>query len=115
MALKRGSIVLVPFLFTDLSNYKIRPSLILNPIDKEDFLIFFISSNITEKINPTDFKITKDMEIFKETGLKYDSLVKCNKMTTIAKKIIFGELGELPMDIMKTEINERLKIALSIT
>ena len=114
MSLKRGSIVLVPFHFTDLSNYKVRPGLILNIMEKNDLLVAFISKVIPQLPSPTDFLINKNMKLFIQSGLKYDSVIKCNKIATLSTSLIFGELGELSDDVMKSEINKRLKIALGI-
>lgn len=114
MSLKRGSIVVIPFHFTDLSNYKIRPGLILNITQQNDLLVAFISKVIPKVLSPTDFLITKDTKLFIDSGLKYDSVIKCNKITTLSASLVLGELGELPDNIMNTEINKRLKIALSI-
>ena len=115
MSLKRGSIVFIPFHFTDLSNYKIRPGLVLNTTEQNDLLIAFISKVIPQVVGPADFLITKDTKLFIDSGLKYDSIVKCNKITTLSASLILGELGELPDNVMKTEINKRLKIALGIS
>lgn len=115
MSLQRGSIVLVPFPFTDLSNYKIRPALVIsNPEDESNILLAFITSVIYAHLKETDYKINRSDPFFNETGLKSDSIIKCNKLATISKKIIFGRIGDLNKNIMTTEINIRLKKALSI-
>ena len=115
MSLKRGSIVFIPFHFTDLWNYKIRPGLILNTAEQDGLLVAFISKVIPQVIGPADFLITKDTKLFIDSGLKYDSVIKCNKITTLSASLVLGESGELPDNVMKAEINKRLKIALGIS
>ena len=115
MSLERGSIILVPFPFTDLSDYKIRPALVINNLHPEqDIIVVFITSVIYKPLKPTDFQINKSDAFFQETGLKVDSIAKCNKLATISKNIIFGRIGNLSEKIMIQEIDARLKIALAI-
>lgn len=115
MSLKRGSIILVPFPFTDLSNYKIRPALVIsNSEEEEDIIVAFITSVIYDLLKLTDYKINKSDLFFNETGLKTDSIVKCNKLATISKNIILGRIGDIRESIMIKEVDTRLKIVLSI-
>ena len=88
MSLKRGSIVFIPFHFTDLSNYKIRPGLILNTTEQNDLLIAFISKVIPQVVSPTDFLITKGTKLYIDSGLKYNSVIKCNKITTLSASLV---------------------------
>lgn len=115
MSLHRGSIILVPFPFTDLSNHKIRPALVISALeDEQDIIVAFITSVIFDPLKSTDYKINKSDRFFSETGLKADSIVKCNKLATLSKNIILGRIGDLSENIMIKEIDPRLKFALSI-
>lgn len=115
MSISRGTIILVPFPFTDLSNFKIRPALVVSSSDlKEDIIVAFITSVIPGTLNKTDFKIIKSESHFEGSGLKKDSVVKCDKISTLSKSIVLGGIGELSIETMNTEINCRLKTALSL-
>ena len=115
MALQRGSTILIPFPFTDLSHYKIRPALVISAQeDEQDVIVAFITSVIYDPLKQTDYKINKLDKFFSETGLKANSIVKCNKLATLSKNIILGRIGDLPENLMTDEIDSRLKIALSI-
>ncbi len=46
-------------------------------------------------------------------GLKVDSVIKLDKIATILKDLIVGELGELDEDIKK-EVNGKLKRIMQI-
>lgn len=107
---KRGAIVLIPFPFTDLSANKVRPALIIskNRNRNDDIVVVFISSIVKGRIFNTDVKIKKDHKNFKKTGLKTDSMIKVDKIATLNKKIIIGELGVLNKQILK-EVNKKLK------
>lgn len=102
----KGKIVLVPFPFTDLSFAKLRPALIIHE-GKRDVVVAFISSRIPAEISDTDVMITSKHPAFKRTGLKTDSAIKLDKIATILKELIVGELGEIDENLRK-EINEKL-------
>jgi len=112
---KRGVIVLVPFPFTDLSSVKLRPALVVSSsrLNQQDVIVLFISSVKNRRSTAVDLVITKDGRNFIQTGLKTESVFKCNKIATLDKCVVLGEIGFLPPDWMK-KIDQRLKIALNL-
>ena len=50
---------------------------------------------------------------FKKTGLKLNSVIKLDKIATVLKDLIVGELGELDEE-MRQEVNRKLKKMLKI-
>ena len=103
---KRGKIVLVPFPFTDMTNTKIRPALVVY-VGKKDAIVAFISSKIPDFADETEVIIKSHDQSFKKTGLKTSSVIKLDKITTIDKSLIYGELGEIDDDLRR-EINEKI-------
>ena len=101
----KGKIVLIPFPFTDLSSTKLRPALVLYE-SKHDVVALFISSR-TENPKPTDIIIDKKHPEFKQTGLKVTSALRIDKIATISKELILGEIGEVGSKL-KTEINRKI-------
>lgn len=99
-----GKIVLIPFPFTDLSSAKLRPALILSKTQKskENVIVSFITSSIPSKIPPNCYLLKRNNKIFKDTGLKTDSLIRFDKIATLSKKIILGELGKIQKENLKT-------------
>lgn len=88
---KRGSIVLVPFPFSDLSGQKIRPALVLSTNKKPaDVVVVFITS----KFKPNS-KMAVSVKPTKYNGLKAVSTVVCDKIATLDVKIIIGQIGSL--------------------
>ena len=87
--MKKGSIVLIPFPFTDLKGSKIRPAVILNKSEL-DVTICFITSELK-------WKTEYDVSVFPSgsNGLKVPSLIRTNKLATIDSTLVLGELGEL--------------------
>ena len=90
----KGKIVLIPFPFTDLTNYKLRPALVIHEGDK-DVIVAFISSRIPNTLSEYEIVISKDHPEFKLTGLKVDSVIKLNKIATVLRDLVYGEIGEL--------------------
>lgn len=111
MNLCRGDIVLVPFPFTDLSDQKVRPAVILTPDPKSsDILIAFISSSEPKELQPTDFILKAEHPDFPLCGLKRTSIFKMNKLLTVQRSLIIRRLGKVSPSI-QNELDLRLKTA----
>jgi mRNA interferase MazF len=108
----KGKIVLVPFPFTDLTVAKLRPALVIYEGDK-DVVTAFISSKVPSKLSGVDILITKNYAGFGKTGLKTDSVIKLDKIATVLKDLIAGELGELDEELRQA-VNRKLKKAIEI-
>jgi mRNA interferase MazF len=113
--MKKGDIVLVDFYFTDFSNFKQRPALIVssNQSNEADVMVAFITSVISLPIHPTHLLVSTDNIEFASTGLKANSMIKCDKLMTVNKKLIVGKIGEISLDMIK-KIDDKLLIALDI-
>jgi mRNA interferase MazF len=108
----KGKIVLIPFPFTDLTATKLRPALVLYEGEK-DVVAAFISSR-TEKPKTTDIIINEKHPEFKQTGLKLASIIKLDKVATISKSLIVGEIGEAGTKIKKA-INHKITELYTLT
>jgi len=103
--MSKGDIVLIPFPFTDLSGQKVRPALILYTEKKgEDCIVAFLSSIKSKGLHYFDLPIVSS----NHNGLKINSLLKINKIATLEKKTILGQLGRLESSYM-TEVNKKLR------
>ena len=87
--MKKGSVILIPFPFTDLRGSKIRPAVVLSKSDL-DVTICFITSELK-------WKTECDISVFpsETNGLKVPSLIRTCKIATIDSALVLGELGEL--------------------
>lgn len=90
----KGKIILVPFPFTDLTAAKLRPALVIYEGEK-DVILSFISSKVPLKPSNVDIILRKSHSGFAKSGLKLDSVIKLDKIATVLKDLIVGELGEL--------------------
>ncbi|MBU1661270.1 MAG: type II toxin-antitoxin system PemK/MazF family toxin [Chloroflexi bacterium] len=115
--IKRGSVVLVRYPFTDLSGTKIRPAVVLTPdhllTQLDDVLCLFISSSLPAKLLPTDFVLELHHPSFAKTGLKYRSVLRSHKLALLHKSLVLRVLGRMDRDLT-SEINQRLRIALGL-
>ncbi len=85
----KGDIVLVPFPFTDLTGNKLRPAVILVE-SRDDVIVAFITS---QGKRDDDYSIKLDVS--ETNGLKVNSHLRLNKITTLDKDLIEGKLGVL--------------------
>jgi mRNA interferase MazF len=114
--MKRGKIVLTPFPFTNLTESKLRPAIVVSESSREnaDVILAFITSVFDGRKSAAteEFLSSTDPE-FAATGLKKDSVFKMDKLATIARSIIIGELGEVSAELQE-KLDAKLKIALAL-
>ena len=106
---KRGDIVLTPFPFSDLSGQKIRPALILSKqAISNDVVVVFITTKTKSKNAPA-IAVTPS----KKNGLKVASVIICDKIATLDKKIIIGSIGTLEKSV-QTKVDAALTKVLGL-
>lgn len=90
---RRGAVVLVEFVFSERTDTKKRPALVISSDDyhnsRQEVIIAAITSNIT-RVLVGDTKL----DYWKEAGLKYPSLV-AGIIQTIKATMVIRELGRL--------------------
>ncbi|WP_309745220.1 MULTISPECIES: type II toxin-antitoxin system PemK/MazF family toxin [unclassified Chamaesiphon] len=96
MSIAKGDIILVPFPFTDLSEPKLRPAVVLWVDDKgQDVTLCFISSQAIERVTDDESIIlSSDLE-FVQTGLKSTSKVRVARIITLERSLLQRRLGQL--------------------
>lgn len=87
----KGDVVVVPFPFSDLSNSKKRPALVLASLEGEDLKL----SQITSKNIFDSYSIEIKTSDFSNGTLNKDSNVRPNKIFTADKNIILYKIGNL--------------------
>ena len=114
--MKRGKIVLTPFPFTDLTRNKVRPALIVSSsfTNNSDVILAFISTVFNaSKLSRTDELISSTDVDFAATGLKKNSVFKMDKLATIERSILLGEIGEVSA-ALQAKLDAKLKVALNL-
>lgn len=99
----KGDVVVIPFPFTDLSDYKKRPALVAAELESDDLILCQITS---QKIKDK-YAIPLEDEDFKTGGLKKKSNVRPNRIFTADKAIILYRAGRLK-EVKMREITEKI-------
>jgi mRNA interferase MazF len=96
---KRASVALVRFPYTDLSDSKVRPAVIVTAdtylARAEDVLCAFISSVLPDPLLPTDIIISSTHPDFSRTGLKRSSVFRTHKLVLLDRELVYSKLGDL--------------------
>jgi mRNA interferase MazF len=114
--MKRGTVVLTVFPFTDLQSSKRRPAVVVSAVEspRGDVIVAFISSVLPDFPMGTDYVIEKNHEDFERSGLLKASVIKADKLATLNKKIFTGILGEFSDGTMQA-FDDCLKKALALS
>ncbi|UIE39772.1 type II toxin-antitoxin system PemK/MazF family toxin [Leptodesmis sichuanensis] len=114
MPLAKGDIVLVPFPFTDLSQTKLRPAVVLW-VDSQgqDITLCFISSQNLKDATPDEVILTPDESEFAQTGLKVASKIRVARIVTLERRLLQRRLGKLGQQHLQ-RLNEALKLAFQL-
>lgn len=90
--INKGDIILIPFPFSDLSNSKLRPSLVLG-IDSSDVNVVFITSNLEDKNHTVAIMPSET------NGIKLKSCIRYSKVASLDIKMSIGKIGKLEKEI----------------
>lgn len=96
-----GDIIVIDYPYTDFSDSKKRPCLVLKD-DSEDMLVCFISSQMSLRSH-SDLLIKKDAQ----NQLRADSVIKIGKINVVHKLFFHKKIGILP-ERNKKEVKESL-------
>lgn len=109
MPLQKGNIVLVPFPFTNLSQTKLRPAVVLwSDNAGQDITLCFISSQNVDILKAEEFILDPNDSEFLGTGLKVTSKVKVARIATLERRLITRRLGQLGTN-QTQQLNTALK------
>jgi mRNA interferase MazF len=102
MPVVKGDIVLVPFPFTDLSETKLRPAVVLWVDGKgQDVTLCFISSQAIDRVTEDEFVISPSDSDFAQTGLKGASKVRVARIVTLERQLLQRRLGQLSLQYLQ--------------
>lgn len=87
----RGDVVVVPFPFSDLTQSKRRPALVISSLEGDDVIL----CQITSKTVRDAYSLPLDDNDFEAGGLKQSSNVRPNRIFTADSHIILYRIGNL--------------------
>jgi len=102
----KGQIVVVPFPFSDLSDLKKRPAMVITSLEGNNLIL----AQITSKHRTEKYSLLVKLEDFQEGSLLIDSFVNCDKLFTLDKRIILKAVGTLNFSKTKEIISKVIDI-----
>ena len=84
-----GKVVLIPFPFSDLSQSKLRPAIVLADAGRQDWVL----CQVTSKPYGDDRSILLNDSGFEQGSLRVESHVRPGKLFTANQSLIVGEVG----------------------
>lgn len=116
--MKKGDIVLVPFPFTDLSQSKLRPAVVLyTEPTNNDVTLCFITSQGIGTLFAGEFLLDIADPEFLSTGLKISSKVRATRIMTIECKLTsrrLEKLGTSQIQLLNSTIVQAFQLAETI-
>ena len=94
MSFKLGTVILIPFPFSDLTGLKQRPALVISSEESQRETKQIICMMITsaKPVFSTDYNLIS----WQESGLVKPSIIKVNRVFTINMDLVKRVLGEVP-------------------
>lgn len=101
-----GAVVLVPFPFSDLSQTKLRPALVLADAGRGDWILCQITSNRYGDVRAIEL----NDDSFQTGSLRVVSYVRPGKLFTANQSLIVAQVGALKIDIFNQVIARVINI-----
>jgi mRNA interferase MazF len=102
----KGDVVVVPFPFSDLTQSKKRPALVISVLEGDDLIL----CQITSQLIKDNYSILIDDKDFKEGSLKQQSNLRPNRIFTAESHVVLYRVGNLKSD----KLNEIIKKVIEI-
>jgi mRNA interferase MazF len=102
----KGDIVIVPFPFSDLTQTKRRPALVIATLQGNDLILCQITSQSVGDI----YAIQLDNSHFNSGGLNQPSNIRPNRLFTADQQIILYKAGQIKPEKLTEVINKIVEI-----
>jgi len=104
-----GDIIVVPFPFTDLSDSRRRPALVLSNLEGDDVVI----CEITTVMRKDSYFVSLENKDLESGKLKTPSIIRLNRIVTIHKNRILYTFGKIK-DSKLQEVLAKVKIVFNL-
>lgn len=105
----KGDVVVVPFPFSDLTQAKRRPALVVVDLEGDDIIL----CQITSQLNKDNYSIIVNENDFKEGNLKQISNIRPNRIFTADTSIILYKVGTLKRRVIDRVIDKIVELVRS--
>jgi mRNA interferase MazF len=96
-----GAVVLVRFPFSDLTQSKLRPAVVLADVGREDYILCQITSNPYADPNAIELRD----EHFSQGSLLRASYARPGKLFTANDSLVVREVGALKVEVRRTIVD----------
>jgi mRNA interferase MazF len=101
-----GSVVLIPFPFSDLSNSKLRPAVVIAEVDHGDWILCQVTSQVYS--DRQAIEISDDS--LQQGSLQRISYVRPGKLFTAHSSLIRRRVSQLKPEVLKQIVNKIKKL-----
>jgi mRNA interferase MazF len=105
----KGDVVVVPFPFSDFTQAKRRPALVVVDLEGDDIIL----CQITSQLNKDNYSITVNKNDFKAGNLKQISNIRPNRIFTADTSIILYKVGTLKRRMIDRVIDKIIELVRS--
>jgi len=105
MKFKKHNIILVNFPFSNLQESKLRPALVIKPLEGENTILCQIT---TRKRGISKYEITLNRKSC-EGNIKFDSNVYIDMIFTLHESLVVSRIGSIKDEKVKSEIDNKIK------
>jgi len=104
-----GQIALMPFPYTDLTQSRKRPVLLLRRLDhaQDDWLVCMVSFRLHQAEPALDWVLRPDDDEFAGSGLKVASVFRLSRLAVLDGSLLLGQLGTVSEDRLN-DLRQRL-------
>ena len=102
----KGEVVIVPFPFSDLTQAKRRPALVLSVLDGNDVIL----CQITSRMVRDKYAIHLRDEDFTSGGIRQESNIRPNRIFTADQNIVLYSAGHLSEEKLREVIEKIIEI-----
>ncbi|QHS24439.1 type II toxin-antitoxin system PemK/MazF family toxin [Virgibacillus sp. MSP4-1] len=109
---KQGDIVLLPVPFSDLTNRKQRPVLVISSNSYNDVTDDIVVVAITSQLRNLDYSVVIESENLIEGKLKVASAIRADKVYALSKAIVrkkFGQVNTEVLEEVRKKVHELIK------
>lgn len=102
----KGDVVVVPFPFSDLTQAKRRPALVISKLEGDDLIL----CQITSQFIKDNYAISLTDKDFAKGSLKQQSNIRPNRIFTTDNHIVLYKVGSLKTEKLNEVIEKIVKI-----
>ncbi len=102
----KGDVVVIPFPFSNLSDSKRRPAVVLSPLDGDDLIL----CQITSRQVRDRYAIHLGDEDFATGSLKQPSNVRPNRIFTAERGLVLYRIGNLKLSKLEEIVGRLIEI-----